>query len=254
MELEPYLIYPENLAYVTGIAEKPISVTKPSSWTVWFAWLLVLASLSILFSGLNMLRENVLLNSESVPTEGHILDRYIEQDSDGNNPTYYVVFEYTANDRRLSRKQQVDGSFYDRAEQGMQLAVEYSSADPSVARIAGTDSWLRSIFALIIGSLCMLFGGVFWANQIRISRRLRDRLQKGKLIIGDLLQVSIGKDKDYEGDIHTCTIVKVRFRTPTGRTIQGEKRYRTTRGADCPPSTEKTAAIFYINDKDWEVL
>lgn len=250
--MEPYLIYPENQAYVRGAAAKPVSIIGPNGCAVLFNLLFILAGLSILSFGLNALRENLLLSSESITTEGRVVSRYTKENDDG--VTYYVVFEYVANDRRLTREQQVDEALYTRAEQGARLEIEYSSVDPSAARIAGTNSWLLSMGALVAGSLLTLVSSVFLVKLIKMNRRLRDRLQKGKLIKGQLLEVSTGEDRDYEGEIYTCTIVKARFRTPAGRTIQGEKRYRTTRGKEHPPSNEETVAIFYIDDKDWEVL
>jgi len=138
--VELYLLYPENEKYIAGQAKYPANIYKPSGYNVLFELIFVLVGLLMSLSfGLDVVRENILLSQEALIVQGRIINRYIDEDDDGT--TYHVVFEYVANDRRYERRQQVGESEYGRYEQGMTLDIEYSRSDPSVARLAGTNTW-----------------------------------------------------------------------------------------------------------------
>jgi hypothetical protein len=245
--VELYLLYPENEKYIAGQAKYPASIDKPSGCNVLFALIFVLAGLMPLSFGLNMLRENILLSQEALIVQGRIINRYIDDDDDGT--TYHVVFEYVANDRRYEQRQQVGESEYGRYERGLVVDVEYSPSDPSVARLAGTNTWVFTFFLLGFAVLWMLFSGFFLAGMVNENRKRRALLENGRRLQGKLLSLSV----DDRGE-DTDTVVTVAFRTPNARVIQAERRYTTNRGLLHPPPAEAALAIFYMDDDHWEVL
>jgi hypothetical protein len=259
--MELYLIYPENQAYVEGRADKPASIQPPNwgssfiSISVMLMFFLIPMSLG-LWTVVSDLRADALLTEGSITTQGRVINRYTSEDSEGDT-LYHVVFEYVANDRRLSHEQQVSEEAYTRYEQGVALDIEYARADPNIARLVGTRSYpLGSFIGLFFALLLMLPLPVAYATVRLIAGGLKRRafLRKGQKLKGKLLSLDVEEAVDSEGDKYTATIVRVAFRAPDGRVVHGERRYDTARGRQQPPPAEAAVAIFYKDDQEWEVL
>lgn len=194
----------------------------------------------------------ILVSLAPVNAEARVVDRRTTTDSDGA-PVYYIVYEYVVNGQRLTNQQSVSPNIYARAEQGTRLRIEYSRIAPNAARILGTGNPLEISDVLLLPFILIGLGMPVLA--IYDGAKWRRRIRRAKLIKGQVLQVRTEEREDSDGDRYTVIILKVRFQTPQGRIIEGEKIYNSSeRFIDDPPSTENTVAVLYVDDKDWELL
>lgn len=249
-----YLIHPQNEDYLQGKKSAPYGIGRGAAGFLFgcltIFLILVVLSLSVLLIFTD--EQTLLILGPIVKAEGLIVDRKVVE---GDESTfYYILYEYVVNDQRFRRQESVNSSLYDRAVPGVRLRIEYLSTNPSVARIEGSTREVSFVAVLLITLLMMLLVVVVLVSQARESRRQRERLKKGKPIKGQVLQVRTEERKDSDGDPYTATILRVCFQTPQGRIIEGEESYSYERLIENPPSTENTVAIFYVDDKDWELL
>ncbi len=251
-----YLIHPQNEDYLQGKKSAPYGMGRGAAGFLFSCLtnflILVVLSLPVLLILTD--EQTSLILGPTVKAEGLIVDRKVVK---GDESTfYYIIYEYVVNDQRFRRQESVNSSLYDRAVPGVRLRIEYLSTNPSVARIEGStrEASFVVLAVLLIILLMILLVVVVLVSQARESRRQRERLKKGKPIKGQVLQVRTEEREDSDGDRYTATILRVRFQTPQGRIIEGEESHSYKRLIENPPSTENTVAIFYVDDKDWELL
>ncbi|MCS6836007.1 MAG: hypothetical protein NZ750_08325 [Anaerolineae bacterium] len=81
-------------------------------------------------------------------------------------------------------------------------------------------------------------------------------VRDGKLIRGQLVHIDVKDYEDDDGDERRRKKLVVRFRTSSGQTLEGEKEYSMPRHSEdgLPTEEHDTVAIFYVNDKQWDVL
>ncbi len=245
-----YLIHPQNEDYLQGKKSAPYGIDRGAAGFL-FGCLAILVVLSLPILLILTDERTLLILGPIVKAEGLIVDRKVVKGDE-----YYIIYEYVVNDQRFRRQESVNSSLYDRAVPGVRLRIEYLSTNPSVARIEGStrEASFVVLAVLLIILLMMLLVVVVLVSQARESRRQRERLKKGKPIKGQVLQVRTEEREDSDGDRYTATILRVRFQTPQGRIIEGEESHSYERLIENPPSTENTVAIFYVDDKDWELL
>lgn len=160
--------------------------------------------------------EHALLKNSGETLEGVIVDRRIDQDSEGD--TYYVVYEYLApvgfgDHQWFSREESVRRKTYNALSVETQVSIIYAPSEPGLARLA---SELRPPFGLLFMSA---FGGLFVVIGLVLMRGGWQQLEqasalhrRGQVTQGRLLDRWIETDSD--GDREYC--VAYCFR-PTGR-------------------------------------
>jgi hypothetical protein len=156
-----------------------------------------------------------LLKNSGETVEGVIIERRIDEDSDGD--TYYVTYQYLApvglGDRgRFSREQSVRRKTYNALPIETRVSIIYAPSEPGVARLAGE---LRPPFYLlfmaafgglfVVIGLVLLVGGWEQLSQASALRR------RGQVTQGTLLDRWIQTDSD--GDREYCVAYSF---TPTG--------------------------------------
>jgi len=105
-----------------------------------------------------------------------------------------------------------------------------------------------------VGVTFLLVGLVIGLLITRQTLKVRGFYKKGRKLKGKLLSLEIKEYEDTDGDKHIFTFVRVSFRAPDGSIVQGERYYMTDRGKLHPPPAGAAVAVFYKDDKQWEVL
>jgi Protein of unknown function (DUF3592) len=109
------------------------------------------------------------LNENGTLVEGRMLEQRFSESDDSTY--YYITFEFAAsNDQRYVKEQGVSREEYERFERGGAVDIEYDINDPTLAKIAGTNTLTQPAFLFIFG---LVWNGI-------ISVLIGSKLFKGR--------------------------------------------------------------------------
>ncbi|MDH3675252.1 MAG: DUF3592 domain-containing protein [Anaerolineae bacterium] len=157
-----------------------------------------------------------LLRTTGVTTEAIVIDRRINEDSDGD--TYYVTYEYgvrlpMGDQTRLTHEESVNHDTYQDLPPESRVSVRYSATNPEVVRLEGQSK----TFQVILLSCMMLFGGLFVSIGVwfvysswREIHKARVLARHGEMTSGSL--IDRWTETDSDGDREYC--VAFRFAVP----------------------------------------
>jgi hypothetical protein len=248
-ESEVFLLNPGNRAFVAGQSKRLASTGYGCVMLVFIPFLIV--GLFFLGYGIKSLIEWQQLTTEGVTTRGKFIDRSISYDSD-DDESYYVTFQFGLNNQTHVVEQNVDSGTYDRAETGAPVDIVYVPDNPTLARVAGTESSPVDLFIMAF-SLCW---NVFvWLVLLAIIggwRKRRALQRSGQLTRGEVVSCS-GRNSNKGGYIIT---VEYRFNPPDGGAMIANKQTENRRDLrDQPlPTAGTPLAILYRDRKTYTAL
>jgi hypothetical protein len=115
--------------------------------------------------GINQFIEYRQLGEDGVVVTGRMIDHYFSTSDDST--TYYMVYEFAAADDRIYRDEQaVKKEIYDDFERGGSIQIEYDADNPTLSKVAGTNSIWTPLgvfcFGMCWSSIVLMFWGS-WA-------------------------------------------------------------------------------------------
>lgn len=239
-----FLLNPKsNRAFLTG--EK----SRIGNGRVMIALGLLLLVIGLGFAGYFGYRyfyENDLHNRGTIVT-ARVVDLDVSVNSRRNSRTYYVEYEYFANDTRYERRQQIQSALYSRLNFGDNVDVVYDKTTPWESFLTGR--WRDSSeqtgaigFSVLMGGFCTIAGIIC----LNIERLNRNYSYKGRVLPGRVLEAT---GKRGSKNAYNVTI-RYEYYTPEG--IREEKKSTNVRG-DLrngplpPPGTP--LAVLYLSPK-----
>lgn len=157
-----------------------------------------------------------LLKRSGITIEAVVVDRRVDEDSDGDS--YYVTYQFTApagkGDRQnFSREQGVMRRRYDELPPQSRVDIIYAPSDPTVSTLASKfGPPFGLLFMAGMGGLFVLIGLALLGNSWRTMGQASQLNRQGQLIQGTVLDG--WTDTDSDGDRVYC--VAYHF-TPPGR-------------------------------------
>jgi hypothetical protein len=248
-EPEVFLLNPGNRAFVAGQSKRLASGGYGCILLVFIPFLAV--GLFFLAYGVKSVYEWQRLTAEGVTTRGKFIDRSISYDSD-DDESYYVTFQFGLDNQTYVVEQNVDSGIYSRAETGTVVDVVYVPDNPTLARVAGTETSPVDAFMLVFG-LC--WNGFVWLVVLASisSWRKQQALQRsGRLTRGEVVSCS-GRNSSKGGYIIT---LEYRFSPPDGGATITDKKTenrRDLRGQRLP-AAGTPLAILYRDRKMYTAL
>jgi hypothetical protein len=210
----------------------------------------------ILVSLPGLLTEVRLATLKTAQAKGEIIDHRISRSK--KSTSYYVTYQFMANDQTYEREESVSSSEYYSYEVGGSAPVTYVKDDPNTSHIGENGiRWSTMMPALVMGGFVLIFIIIVLFSKLPHYLRIRRMKRDGQLILGHLksssgMLVTRGSGKsrrtDYDVTIH------YEFTTPTGKTINTN--------STCPRNdlkkkelqTQGTIAVLYVNDSDFLVM
>lgn len=219
----------------------------------WRQWLIlphIIIGIFFFFGMMINIWQVVLYTYSSEQTVAEITDRDIRYKNtrDGLRNEYSLSYRFLINEQTYTRRQVVPEDIYKRYSASSGLSVTYVKSAPHQSTI--TDN--NQVFG---NTLHIVFLGLFWNGGVLITvyknRQIfkqRDKLrQHGKLILGELVR-----------SVRTKWFLEltVYFEIPGADEYITEKRmYVLKKGVLTDlPNDGTTVAIFYLDQKTWEVL
>jgi hypothetical protein len=109
------------------------------------------------------------LREDGMVVRGRMIDRYISTSEDSTS--YYLVYEFAAaNDRIYRDKQSVDRDLYDDFERGGSIQIEYDADNPTLSKVAGTNSVWTPLVLFCFGMGWTVFSLIFLGYQSYTKR------------------------------------------------------------------------------------
>ncbi len=201
------------------------------------------------------LTEYRLATSKTGQTKAEIIDHRI---SSGKSTTYYVTYQFTANDRTYTKEDSVSRDEYYDYEVGGNIPVTYVAIDPDTSHIGENGiHWNSMLPMFFIDGFFLLMVVLLASSQIPQYRRIRRMRRDGQLILGrlrgaggEMIRRGSGKSRrtDYDVTIH------YEFITPTGKKMDGEKTGTRNDLKKKELQTSGSVAVLYVSDDDYLVL
>jgi len=241
-----FLLDPDNEPFATGASRK-----LPASGQGCILLFLSIFVLAGLFIAADVIRRWVhvaILSTDYAETQGQVLGREIKDD---DGATFYVTYRFVADDQVHTIRENVEKAVYYSAEEGQELTVRYSPADPSIATMApGRVGGL-----LAITGFCVLWDGTVFVISALVLREVLERrklARHGQRLVGEILRSSGHRDSD--GDFMLS--LGYGFRSPlTGTRMEGtnsQVRKDLEDGPLPPPGTP--VHVLYLDDDVHMVL
>jgi hypothetical protein len=195
----------------------------------------------------------VQLNQNGKTITGTVTDKRTSVSSGRNrSTTYYIKYQYIAEDRSFTREQSVTSSIYNRYVKGARITVVYLPDSPQVSLLSGdaayNDGTLITIGIWAIETIVILILIFFWVRHMLRNQYLT---QKGQIIEGRVVGSSITRSKS------TYTLkMKYEFISPTsGKKItRSESRVRNDLKQSGAPNWGRLVAVLYADDHTYRVL
>jgi hypothetical protein len=246
---QPFLIYPENQAYIQKQIPLPAQVPKPRSLVAMAVLILILIAISVglVIASNNMEQENELFqNSES--TMATIIGKRTSYASRGGT-RYHISYRYTVDNQTYHDSSTVNRSVYDRYTVEDPIKIIYAVEKPSSTRISGVNGDKNVAVARIFAGIVGL--GALYAIYVFIKQRRHAHLLKSDatVLMGTLTNVQNLESKG----VHRMRL-DVKFRNPyLSQWVEGHRVYMIEPNAP-RPEKGSPVAIYYHNDEVWEVL
>lgn len=252
MAVTPFLIFPVNNGYLQRTTRTPQygQGNFNSSCLMLFLVPFIAISVFLVAYCVNQFYAGVMLSLGATPIVGQVIERDISEDE--GSYSYRLKYQYVVADRIYTYNQQVSDRLYETYQVGQAISITYAAGDATVSRITGVDTTPTNVFLLIFtGIWVFVIGGfttIFFGAWRRFERLKRD----GKLIYGELIEFK--GEKDGDGDYQIT--LRAKFRSPTTlQWVEGKRFYTCNHHLNTrQPDTGTPLAIFYADDKVWEVL
>lgn len=248
----PFLLFPVNEQHLQRQTGTPHYGQAGLNGGCMVLFLLPFLAVAVFLIGmlLNQLYEGVLLSINAIPTVAQVTDRRVSEDE--GSYTYTLEYQYLVADRTYSGRQNVPNAVYETYQIGQDIPVTYAGNDGRISRITGVDTTSTNLFLVIFTVFWVSIVGCFsvifflaWRHSERLKRH-------GKLIYGEV--IAFKGEKDTDGDYQIT--VKTKFRSPSNlQWVEGSRHYTCNHHLNTnPPAAGTPLAIFYADDKVWEVL
>lgn len=247
----PYLLYPENQRFVQGLSSHPKIVPNYNfigCLYLFFIPFLLGIVLLIGMTGKQTYEQVLLKNAQEV--FGIVTERYTRAGSEGT--TYYLVYSYQIDGKSYTKRQSVERSLYNDYPVEQSILLKVAVGNHAVAKIAGTDQNVLTIFFIILTAVFTIFIGAVFIFLVQNSIKENKLRRNGRLVWGKIESVSTRKDNDNDYHLE----LNIHFTSPnTRQNITDKRSYMVNHLRKSPlPDLQTVVAIYYADDELWEVL
>lgn len=146
----------------------------------------VAAGLVVIFFAVREWNRYQILSTTGVTTRGEYTGSRIDNDDDGT--TYYLSYRFETGEQVYIDEHSVSYDLYRSGEKGAPVDILYAPSDPSISRIAGTNTLTTPLFLTIFSILWNLISWGFLFVVVNGTRRDRLLAREGLPVQGEVLE------------------------------------------------------------------
>ena len=244
----PFLLYPGNAKFLSRQSRHINNGTR----TVMVVMLIVMpfiAALTLGFGSWGLADKDARFATKGVTTEGQITSWRYSRGS--KSTTYYITYNYKANNQTFRNEESVDSDIYRNAYSGKKISIRYLRDNPVEAELAGhTETFSIVLFAII--GISLLAGAAYIFTRLQRQDRIT---RTGTLLQGMIEYADYRLERSGRSRQWMLNVAYV-FRNPSGIEIRGTDKRARKDLRDINPQTLGGAplAVLYMDDKNYIVL
>jgi hypothetical protein len=239
-----FLLDLENRAFVEGRTQR---IARPHSAAfLWLTFAMTLPGLGLAAYGeMSWVRDRAL-DSRGREVQGNITERQMSKDEDGTS--YRVHYSYRVEGKTYAGSSHVSYQTFMRSEKGSPVRLRTLSEDPGASKLADDPASDEGPQILVVGVLWLVISSLIFLHALAESRLLRRLEIEGRITDGTIL----GFKSWFDSESGTHAVVRYRFKTSDGRTLEGRRRRTliTVHWSE-PPEVGTPIKVVYVATKHW---